>query len=203
MQNDTKIIEDITNFIFVENTPRKCDIIFLPGSADPAVPEKAAELFGAGLAPLLLPSGGVSVKTGKFAGVKVKTEVYNKDYQTDCEFYSDVLLKNGVPGAAILPENKSGHTIENAFFSRQVTDRHGLTIERAMICCKAFHARRCLMLYQFAFPDTEIFVVPQEASGISRHNWHQQQAGIDRVMGEMARCGNQFVSQLKAYLGFQ
>jgi len=122
MQKPIKIIDDITNFIFVEDKPQECDIIFLPGGSDPAVPEKAAELFNAGFAPFLLPSGGVGIKTGKFGGVKKNRDVYDKDYQTDCEFYSDVLLKNGVPISAIIPEDQSGYTIQNAFFSRRVTD---------------------------------------------------------------------------------
>lgn len=198
-----KIIDDITNFIFVEDKPIVCDIIFLPGGSDPAVPEKAAELFRAGYAPLLLPSGGVGIKTGKFGGVKIKRDVYDKDYQTDCEFYSDVLLKNGVPLSAIIPEDKSGYTIQNAFFSRQATDERGIIIKRAIICCKTFHARRCFMLYQFAFPEAEIIVVPSEVYGINRDNWYQQQYGVDRVMGELARCGNQFVGEFKEYLDIE
>ena len=78
-----------------------------------------------------------------------------------------MLLKNSVPISAIIPEDKSGYTIQNAFFSRQVTDERGINIKRAMICCKSFHARRCLMLYQFAFPEAEIFIVPSEVYGIN------------------------------------
>lgn len=198
-----KIIDDITNFIFVEDKPRECDIIFLPGGSDPAVPEKAAELFKSGFAPFLLPSGGVSVKSGKFNGVSVKKDIYNKNYQTDCEFYTDVLLKNSVPASAIIPEDKSGYTIQNAFFSKKAADERGIIIKSAMICCKNFHARRCLMLYQFAFPEAEIHVVPCEAYGISRDNWYRQQQGIDRVMGELARCGNQFIGEFKEYLNIE
>lgn len=110
------IISDITDYIFVEDKPQKADIFLLPGGSDPAIPELAAKLYTEGLAPLLLPSGGVSVKTGKFAGVKSKKEIYNGDYRTDCEFYTDVLIKNGVPSCAILAENESGHTRDNAFF---------------------------------------------------------------------------------------
>ena len=196
-----KIIDDITSFIFVEDEPRKCDIIFLPGGSDPGVPEKAAELFHSGFSPLLLPSGGVGIKNGKFGGVKNKKDIYNKDYQTECEFYSDVLLKNGVPGSAIIPEDKSRYTIQNAFFSRQIADERGIAVRCAMICCKSFHDRRCLMLYQFAFPEAEILVMPIEVYGINRDNWYRHQYGIDRVMGKLARCGDQFVAELKGYLG--
>lgn len=194
------IIADITNFIFVENPPQKCDIIFIPGASDPGIPERAAELFHQGYAPLLLPAGGVSIKLGKFAGVKRKKEIYDGDYQTECEFYTDVLVKNHVPLSAIIPEDRSEHTRSNAFLSRAVADSHDLVISKGIICCKSFHARRCLMLYQLAFPEAELLVCPTEVFGINRHNWHTTEYGIDRVLGELSRCGNQFVPDIKEYI---
>jgi uncharacterized SAM-binding protein YcdF (DUF218 family) len=197
---NNKIINDITNYIFVEDKPEKVDIIFMPGSSDPTIPEKASQLYKDGYSPLLLPSGGVSVKSGKFGGVKIKQDLYNKDYQSDCEFYADVLIKNGVPKSSILYEDKSGHTRDNAFFSRIVTDENKLAIKTAIICCKSFHARRCLMLYQLAFPEAKMLIVPVDCYGISRDNWFKQEYGIDRTLGELARCGNQFVGDIKKYL---
>jgi uncharacterized SAM-binding protein YcdF (DUF218 family) len=156
---DNRIISDITDYIFVADKPQKADIIFLPGGSFPEVPEKAAGLYQDGYAPLLLPAGGVSVKSGKFDGARSKTDIYNKEYQTDCEFYTDVLLKNGVSSNSIICEDRSGHTRDNAFMSRKIINEYGLTIKKGMICCKSFHARRCLMLYQLAFPEAEITVV--------------------------------------------
>ena len=195
-----KIIDDITQFIFVENEPQKADVIFMPGGSDPAIPEMAAELFHAGFSSLFLPAGGVSVKSGKFAGVKRKADIYNKAYKTDCEFYVDVLLKNNVPKEVIVEESKSGHTKDNAFFSRNKLDEAGIRINTAMICCKNFHARRCLMLYQLAFPETKILVVPVEVYGINKNNWHTNEYGVDRVLGELSRCGNQFPAEIKKHL---
>lgn len=195
-----RMIADITNFIFISDKPQKADIIFLPGGSFPDIPEKAARLYHEGHAPLLLPAGGVSIKTGKFNGVKSRRELYNKDYQTECEFYTEVLLKSDVPQAAILCEDKSGYTKANALLSRKVTDENRLQISKAIIVCKSFHARRCLMLYQLAFPEAEIVVCPVDCYGITKDNWHTFEYGIDRVFGELARCGNQFVTEVKEYL---
>ena len=192
-----RIINDITNYIFVADQPRKADVILLPGSSDPAIPEKAVELFANGFAPFIIPSGGVSIKTGKFGGVKRKTDIYNGDYPTDCSFYTDVLLKNRVPLSAIIDEDKSGFTKENATLSRKAADERGLDVHTAIVVCKSFHACRCLMCYQFAFPKAEIIIVPVNVYGISRENWYTQEYGIERVLGELARCGNQFVEEFK------
>lgn len=195
-----RIISDISDFIFVSDTPCKVDAIFLPGGSHPEQPEYAAELYKRGFAPICIVSGGVSVKKQKFEGVKSKVDVYNGDYKTDCEFLTDALNINGVPKSAIYGEDKSGHTRDNAFFSKKVADENGLSIKTAIIVCKAFHARRCLMLYQMAFPDVEIKVCPIHCYNITKDNWYKTEQGIDRVLGELARCGNQFVGDIKEYL---
>ena len=132
--------------------------------------------------------------------MRSKTEIYNGDYKTDCEFFTDVLIKNGVPITAIFGEDKSGHTRDNAFFSRKIVNDNRLEIKTAMIVCKAFHARRCLMLYQLAFPDTEFIVCPVHCYNITKNNWRTTGHGINRVLGELARCGNQFAEDIKRYL---
>ncbi len=195
-----RIIADITNFIFVSDEPEQADAIFLPGGSFPEPPEYASELYRQGYAKWLIPSGGVSVKRDKWPGVRRKAELYSGDYQSDCEFFTDVLLKNGVPAAAIIREDKSGHTRDNAFLSRKAVDERGIDVKTALIVCKAFHARRCLMLYQMAFPDVDIKVCPVHCYNITKENWYESEAGIDRVLGELARCGNQFAGDIKQYL---
>ena len=195
-----RIIADITNFIFVSDEAGKVDAIFLPGGSHPEQPEYAARLYHQGYAKWLIPSGGISVKRDKWPGVRSKADIYNGNYQSDCEFLTDVLLKNGVPASAIIGENKSGHTRDNAFLSRKAVDERGTDIKTALIVCKAFHARRCLMLYQMAFPDVDIKVCPVHCYNITKDNWYKSEAGIDRVLGKLARCGNQFVGDIKQYI---
>ena len=197
---DHRIINDITDFIFVSDEVEEVDAIFLPGGSHPEQPEYAAELYHKGYAKWLILSGGLSVKRDKWPGVRSKADIYNGDYRSDCEFFTDVLLKNGVPAPAIIGEDKSGHTRDNAFLSRKIVDEKGVDIKTALIVCKAFHARRCLMLYQMAFPDVNIKVCPVHCYNITKDNWYKSETGIDRVLGELARCGNQFVGDIKQYI---
>lgn len=199
--NTNQFITDISNFIFVSNKPVKVDAIFLPGGSHPEQPEYAAELYHMGYAKWLVPSGGISVKRDKWPGVRSKSDIYNGDYQSDHDFFVDVFLKNGVPNDAIVTgENQSGHTRDNAFLSRKVVDKSSIKIKTGMIVCKAFHARRSLMLYQMAFPDVKFIVCPVHCFNIAKDNWFTTEQGIDRVLGELARCGNQFVTDIKEYL---
>lgn len=67
-----KIIDDISDFIFLKDEIQKSDIIFIPGGSHPELGEYAAKLWSQCFAPIIMPAGGVSIKTGKFNGVKSK-----------------------------------------------------------------------------------------------------------------------------------
>lgn len=184
------------DFIFAEGKPQKADIIFVPGNGFPEMAERAAELYKEGYAPYILPSGRYSVVAGKFAGVMSKNQVYKGDYSTEWEFLKDVLVKNGVPESAVLREDQATFTYENAIFSRQVTDKAGLEIKRAILCCKTYHARRSLMYYKLLYPDTEFVVCPACPDGITKENWRDTEEGVEAVTGEMTRIVKQFCLML-------
>lgn len=193
-----KIIDDITNFIFIEDEPQKADIIFIPGGSYAEIAEKAAMLWTKGYANKILPSGRYSVKRGYFPGPLSKSDKYNLQYNTEWEFLKDVLLQNGVNETAILREDNAENTYENAIYSKKVTDKYNLDIKIAIICCKSFHARRCLMYYQLSYPQTKFIICPAEIQGINKYSWFKCDNGIERVMGELMRCGGQFKDMFKS-----
>jgi uncharacterized SAM-binding protein YcdF (DUF218 family) len=183
-------IRALSDFVFVEDEPKPADIIFVPGSASKEHAVYAAKLWKAGFAPLIMPSGRYSVKRGYFPG----------EHETEWDFLRDVLINEGVSSEAILLENHATNTYENAIYSREQTVKLGMVIQRAIICCKADHSRRCLMYYETLFPETEFYVCSVATKGITKDNWYQSSEGIDRVMGELSRCGHQFVDILKEQL---
>ena len=183
-------------FIFAENPPEKADIIFVPGNGFPEMAEKAAELYGQGYAPYILPSGRYSITMGKFAGVQSKKEIYDGNYETEWEFLKTVLMKNKVPEEAILREDQATFTYENAIYSRQVTDMLGIEVKTAILCCKTYHARRSLMYYRLLYPDARILVCPACPDGITRENWRETEVGVEAVTGEIDRIVKQFCLML-------
>lgn len=186
-----RFLENFTEFIFLEDELQKADIIFVPGNGYPQMAEQAAKLWREGYAPFVLPSGRYSILTGKFVGVQTLQEKYDGDYETEWEFLKTVLVKNGVDEQAVLREDQATYTYQNAIFSREVTNRAGLTIRRAIICCKAQHARRCKMYYQLLYPEAELLICPSDM-GINRENWYRTEMGREEVLGEVERCGKQF-----------
>lgn len=194
-----EVISAITNFIFIENEPEKSDIILIPGCSRPELMEVASDLWHKGYAPLLLPSGKYSVKTGAFPGTKTKKDKYPGPYETECDFMIDIAIKCGVSPKSLLREDASTYTKENAFFSKKVIDAHGLKVNKALICCKSFHARRALMYYKWAFPETDFKIIPVDTDDVNKDNWYKTEYGIERVMGELMRCGAQLKEAIPAY----
>lgn len=187
-----KFLDQYTEFIFVEDPPEKADIIFIPGSGFPQLGEEAAALYHKGYAPYILPSGRYSILAGGFSGVQEKREIYTGDYETEWAFLKDVLMKCQVPQSAVLKEDQATYTYENAIYSRKVTDRLGMKIEKAILCCKPYHARRSLLYYQLLFPDTRFLVCPVRESDVTRENWFLTEKGTQLVLGEVERIGAQF-----------
>lgn len=119
----------ITEFIFVENVVSPADVILVPGANHPPLMEKAADLYKQGMAPYILPSGGYKQHVGA----------------TEWEYLRNIAIENGIPEEAILKEDKAQHTLENARFSLEVLHRNNIVPGKAIVVCKAGHARRSLL----------------------------------------------------------
>jgi len=188
-----RAIADITEFIFMHDEPQFSDIIFIPGTSQSAIIEKAAELYLAGLAPYVLPSGRYSPNVGRFAREKIDNPKYDGAFPTDYAYCKHILLENGVPAQAILKEDRAMQSMENAAFSAQVLHDQGITPTRAILCCQAFHARRSFLSYSKYFPETEILVIPVSTQDIRREDWFMSEKSYQKVMSEVAKCGRYFM----------
>ena len=195
-----KWIRDITEFIFLEDVPQKADVIFIPGNGHAEPSELAARLYREGFAPFVLPSGKYAIGSSGFVGQKSGARRYEGEFETEWAYMRRILMENGVPERAILREDEATYTYQNAINSRKRTDSEGITVRRAILCCMPVHARRARMYYETLFPDAELFVCPVKDADITRENWMHEPAGIDRVLGEMERCGGQFHDILKELL---
>ena len=196
-----RFIQAVNDFIFVEDQPEKADVIFVPGSRKIENAIRAAELYQAGYAPYVLPSGRFSTVHGRFLGVPEKYAAdYPDAYETEWAFLRAVLMKHGVPDEAILREDQATYTWENAQFSRDVLEKQGVPCRTAILCSHAFHARRALLYYSAAMPQTRFIVCPAETPGNTRHDWFLTEKGRARVLGEIQRLGSQTNPQFEMML---
>ena len=196
-------IRAVTDFVFVSDAPEKADVILIPGSRHSAHAIRAAELYCAGYAPYVLPSGKHGASMARFGGVAPEERAaYPDDYPTEWAFLREVLRKHGVPDSAILREDEATFTWDNARKSAAVLVKQGIAVETAILCCRPFHARRALLYYQTAMPETHFLVCPAQEKGVNRDDWYQTEAGRARVLGEVRRLGDQIVPQFEELCQF-
>ena len=186
----TKFLEEMTNFIFLEDEPQKSDVIFVPGSEEGALAKTAARLYLNGYAPLIVPSG----KYAKWTGHSIVDQ-----FETESDYFAYLMMEEGVPEDAILKEREATYTYQNAINTRKLLDERKIEVKRAILCCQAYHARRSKLYYQILFPDTEILVCPTVTKGITRDNWFKSRETADIVLGEIERCGSQFHEIVEQY----
>ncbi len=187
-----RFIRAVTDFIYVSDAPEKADVILVPGSRKIENCLRAAELYRAGYAPYVLPSGRYTISRGYFLELPepLRSE-YPGPHETEWAFFKAVLMKHGVPEEAILREDQATYTWENAQFSRTALEKAGAAAGKAILCCHGFHARRALLYYQAAMPETRFIVCPADMPGYGRDEWFAWEKGRERVLGELQRLGGQ------------
>ncbi len=226
---DHKKIENITNYIFMNDTPGKSDVIFIPVGSNNEVVQKAAELYHGGYAPYILVSGhhlaetenavektviaemvtektateetitGETATEGTITRETVIEKIVTREnaekkcdrrnYAIDYEYYRDILMEEGVPEDAIWCEERATSLMESAWYSAAAVRTLGVKIERAIICCQAYQARRAYKSYAYQFKGIELMVVPVETYNITSKDWWKDEQAVKVVMGEMEKCG--------------
>ena len=187
----------ITDFIFIEHSLKKADVIFIPGSNEGRLAIHAADLYQKGYAPIVVPSGKYSILKAEFQYPTEKSPAPKQLYKTESDYLGAVLMAHGVPKKAILKEKQATYTYENAIFTKRLLEEKRISVSTAILSCQAYHARRCLMYYQLLFPNVQFIVSPVVTKEISRENWYLDAGKIDTVLGELERCGSQFHEILK------
>jgi uncharacterized SAM-binding protein YcdF (DUF218 family) len=137
------------DLLTVESGPVTADVmVVLGGGVNSERAHHAAELFKAGAAPRILCSG-----------------------LGDCEANVAVLKRAGVPASAILLENQSRTTRENAQLSIPLL-RH-LGAKRVIIVTTWYHSRRAWLCFRHYAPDLVFYSRPAYA-GFPASRWRPQ-----------------------------
>jgi uncharacterized SAM-binding protein YcdF (DUF218 family) len=130
----------------VDSGPVKADVMVVLGGGLRERPERAAELFKAGEAPLIICSG-----------------------DGDAEDYQTCLTNAGVWVTNIWLETKSRTTRENAKFT--IAMLRAQHLKSAIIVTSWFHSRRALVCFEHYAPDIKFYSRPSYF-GYSREQWH-------------------------------
>ncbi|MCE0497063.1 MAG: YdcF family protein [Methylacidiphilales bacterium] len=150
----------------VDSGEVKADVLVVLGGGSDERPERAVELFKAGAAQKILVSG---------AG--------------DCELNVAMLEKSGVPASAIMREDRSTNTLENAKLS--VPLLHQMGARRVILVTTWYHSRRALACFEHFAPDITFYSRPSYF-GYQRKDWNRRDVG-DHVLAELVKLPGYWV----------
>jgi uncharacterized SAM-binding protein YcdF (DUF218 family)/VanZ family protein len=143
-------------FLCVEDRDVRAEIMIVPGGAGGERARWAAQLYTNGVAPKILLSGA-----GDYRGHRA------------------ILMAAGVPRDAILLEDRSSTTKENAEFSARVLREQG--IRKAIVVTSWYHSRRAQSAFEHFAPEIQFYSCPSHYA-YSRADW--KKTGIGRYVWE-------------------
>ena len=145
-------VQVIWDFMLMEHESEPSDLIWALGSHDLRVADRAADLWKEGLAPLIVMSGGF----GNFTeGVFEKPEA---------ELFRERAVNRGVPDEVILVENRSTNTGENVQFTKQLLEKEGILVKRAIAVQKPYMEKRTFATIAKQWEELEIQVTSPQLS---------------------------------------
>ncbi|MFI6099492.1 YdcF family protein [Lentzea sp. NPDC051213] len=123
---------------------RPVDVAIGLGSHDLGVATFAAELYHAGLFPLLVFSGGNSPTTAA------------RFPRGEAVHYREHAVALGVPDGAILVESEAGNTGQNVTLSRSLLAAHGHRPRSVLLISKPYMERRSFATCRKVWPEAEV-----------------------------------------------
>lgn len=163
---DAKLIWDYHQLV---HQLRPCSAGIGLGSHDLGVATLAADLYRAGLFPVLLFSGGNSPTTAA------------RFPRGEAVHYAEHATAHGVPADAIIIEPRAANTGQNIDYSRHALAAAGIPVTSVMLISKPYMQRRAYATIRKAWPEVE----PVCASEDSTFDEYLKSIGDDKLVIDM------------------
>ena len=147
-----ELAETLWHYHQLHHDVAPADAIMVLCSHDKAVAERGAQLFLAGLAPLLIFSGGLGAITKHLWS------------EPEADQFAAIAVAMGVPRAGILIENKSTNTGENVAFTRQLLAEKGIDPQTLIVVQKPYMERRSWATFRKVWPEKDLVVTSPRLS---------------------------------------
>jgi uncharacterized SAM-binding protein YcdF (DUF218 family) len=162
----------------MHHTLEKSDAIFVLGSYDTRVADRAAELYREGYGEYIIFSGGQHPLTMQLYGMP------------EAQMLAGIAREQGVPADKIITEDKSTNTGENIRFTYELLQKLGLHFDSFILVQKPFMERRTYATFKKQWPDvdTSIFVTsPQIAYEDYFSDERPKALVLNSMVGDMQR----------------
>ncbi|MGW6412890.1 YdcF family protein [Streptomyces vinaceus] len=155
---------------------RRCSAAIGLGSHDLGVATTSADLYGAGLFPLVVFSGGNSPTTAA------------RFPRGEAVHYRDHALNLGVPAEAILLEPKARNTGQNITLSREVLRENGVEVESLLLISKPYMQRRSYATCRKLWPEVDVICASEPLPfGDYIKSIGDEKLVVDMLVGDLQR----------------
>lgn len=169
--------------------PVPADAILTLGSFDVRAAVHAAALWKAGLAPLIIMSGGIAHRGGLLDTGWDKPEA---------RVFADAAVAEGVPATAILLEEQAQNTADNFVLSRALAEQAGRRLRKLLAVAKPYMTRRGYATGRKAWPEVELLM---QCEAIDVADYFAREAEPERTL--LALVGDLHRIVVYPALGFQ
>jgi len=154
-ENKAKIIEalkELWNYMNLNQTLEKGDLIIGCGCSNLEVPVKCAQLFKEGYGKKILFTGGLGKDTeGHFT-------------KPEAEIYKEIAIKNGVNENDIIIETKSTNTGDNFRFSKEILEQQNINYNKIIIVHRPLSERRTISTAKAILENKELSITSPDMS---------------------------------------
>ena len=176
-------IEKIWDYMHMNHTLKKADVIFVLGNRDVRVAEYAAKLYFDSFAPVILFSG-----SGDIHNHKLGREQFVGS--TEAEVFATIAKNLGVPETAILIENKSQNTGDNYKFAIELLRKKAINPKVIIAVQKPYMERRTYATGKVHLPnDIELIVTSPPISVVEYPNEqnNRDEHWLNAMVGDLQR----------------
>lgn len=163
-------------YLSEEDEPQPSDLIFVFGGKTLARPGRAAELYARDLAPTIMMSGG--------------SPIYALSGQmTEARLYRGEAIRLGVPGDAILSEDKSITVPDNVRVSLNLLEARQFPLTSIIVVNSPYTQRRGWAIFKKHLPDSVVVrrVNCDTKPEFYRSQWYLQEPTLKIVLSEFMK----------------
>lgn len=144
--SDTQLAQILWDYLHLGQEPQKADILLGLGCYNEDIPQRAAELYRAGYAPLVVFSGALGRNTRS-----MWTE-------SEASRFARIAVESGVPEEAILMEDRAANTGENLMFTRQLLLDRAIPVKTVLAVQKPYMERRIAAAFPVYWPEVSVTI---------------------------------------------
>jgi uncharacterized SAM-binding protein YcdF (DUF218 family) len=162
------------HFLATEDAFSQADAIVVLGGdgGDFFRVQQAVDLFNAGYAPVVVFSGGISLKDAGLACSSAQLSL-------------EAAQQLGLPNGAAIIASGSQSTYDEAVNLRRLAQRHGW--HSLILVTDLFHTRRAARTFRTLLPDTAIYLSAAPDPNVDADRWWQTEEGLVAVFNEVLK----------------